>query len=465
MKESIDADAFTKQQGFQDENHSPEYRPVRKRRLVHFVQMLAAVLVVGALLAGFLVLLSSRHAIIKGPSTGTPTNAPSIVAVSSFNGTVYALRPQDGTALWHYATGIVDSSVGSDSSLAVLNHVVYFAVRGQVFAFRASEGKMLWHQNVLSASAHVFGSDTYNFALDGDVLLVRLANDGGNTSILVALRASSGGILWHYEMNVQYVMTASHGIVYVGSTDAMGDNQTLLALRSTDGKELWSRHNNTNLIAAVVVDKVLYVQANVYDEPVTNNTQIYQSLSALNAITGGLIWSRTIHTNPLAESLSNQGLLLSKNGAIILFTGYQFCAYSSTAGAQLWCSHDFVQRPTSVSSNTIINAGFPDFYALAGQTLTTTSISLHTSLDRNNFSLTIESLSLNTGKTLWTRDLDFKTASNGIMVGIGGALTGGDTSSAYAVAGEDIYSMNSSNGHVLWHIRSSAAGIAGLMVD
>ncbi len=50
-------------------------------------------------------------------------------------------------------------------------------------------------------------------------------------------------------------------------------------------------------------------------------------------------------------------------------------------------------------------------------------------------------------------------------MGIGGALTGGDMSFAYAVAGEDIYALNSANGHVLWHIRGSAAGTTGLMVD
>jgi hypothetical protein len=67
--------------------------------------------------------------------------------------------------------------------------------------------------------------------------------------------------------------------------------------------------------------------------------------------------------------------------------------------------------------------------------------------------------------TLWKRDLDFTTTSNGTKMDIGGALTGGDMSFAYAVAGEDIYALNSANGHVLWHIRGSAAGTTGLMVD
>ncbi len=223
---------------------------------------------------------------------------------------------------------------------------------------------MLWHKNVLSATAHVFGSTTYNFALDGDVLLVRLANHGGDTSVLFALRASDGGILWHYNMNAHYVLTASHGIVYVGSRDVQGGNPTLRALPSEDGAVLWSYHNNSDPITILVVNKVLYIQANVfYPEPTTHS----QSLTTLDAVTGEPIWSRAvIHKDPLAESPSDKGLLLSKNGAIILFTGYRFCAYSSSTGTQLWCSHDFAQRPTNVSSNTSFSPLIPNFYTLAG---------------------------------------------------------------------------------------------------
>ncbi len=170
---------------------------------------------------------------------------------------------------------------------------------------------MLWHKNVLSATAHVFGSTTYNFALDGDVLLVRLANHGGDTSVLFALRASDGGILWHYNMNAHYVLTASHGIVYVGSRDVQGGNPTLRALPSEDGAVLWSYHNNSDPITILVVNKVLYIQANVfYPEPTTHS----QSLTTLDAVTGEPIWSRAvIHKDPLAESPSDKGLLLSRS--------------------------------------------------------------------------------------------------------------------------------------------------------
>lgn len=434
----------------------------RRYRVAHFMQMLAAVLVVGLLLSGFLLLLSGRHPRPAGPSTGEADKTASIVAVNSSDGTVYGLRARDGAILWHSATGLVDHSLASDSSLSILNNVVYFVARGRVFALQASNGTLLWHQDVMPASTHVFGSTTSNFALDGNILLVRLANNGGDTSVLFALNASSGSLLWHYTMNIQYVMAASRGIVYVGSSDAHGDNQTLRALRSTDGKELWSYNTGhrymTNPVTILAVGDVLYLQGNVYDEPVTNNTGIFQSLTALNATTGKVLWSKPLHIDPLSESLSNQGLLLWASNEVILYNGYQFCAYSSSDGSQLWCSHDFVQRPAHVNSNTIINANIPDFYTVAGQTLATIGISTG-----NNLHLKVETLSLETGKTLWTRDLNFTTAAN-IGVGVMGALIRGDAYAVYALVGNDVYALNSDNGHILWHRVSGINGIASLAV-
>lgn len=455
MKDSVHTVNTKEQPQFQDESHGLAYHPVRKRRLSHFMQMLAAVLVVGVLLAGFLLLLGSRHPITSGPSTGPAASGSSVIALSSSDGTVFALRPRDGAVLWHYATGIDDPTLGSDSSLAVLNHVVYFVARGRVFAFGDGTGKMLWHQDVLPASAHVFGSTTYNFALDGDVLLVRLANNGGETSVLFALQATTGSILWHYEMNWHYLMTASHGIVYVGTTDATGGNPMLRALRIADGKELWSyRGTHPPLpITILVVDKVLYMQADVFEAPISNKAQIYQSLTALNALTGALIWSRPIQTVELEVS-NDMGLMLSENGAPVLYNGYQFCAYRSSDGAQLWCSHDFAPRQTNAA------ALISNFYTSADQTLAT----LRISSGKNSLFLKLEALNLRTGKTLWSRDLAISRASGGMSEGEIGALIRGDSSTVYAVAGDDTYAFTSSNGHVLWHTRSGAAGITGLAV-
>src|SRR5260370_6547308 len=457
-----DTATSTEQQPLPDESQRAVYRSARKRWVDNCMQRRAALLVVGLLLRGFLLLLAGRHPRPGGLSTGEADKTASIVAVNSSDGTVYGLRARDGAILWHSATGLVDHSLASDSYLSGLNNVVYFVARGRVFALHGSNGTLLWHQDVLSATVHVFGSTTSNFALDGNILLVRLENNGGDTSVLFALNASSGSLLWHYTMNIQYVMVASRGIVYVGSSDVHGDNQALRALRSADGKELWSYNTGhrymTDPITVLIVGDVLYLQGNVYDEPVTNNTGIFQSLTTLNATTGKVLWSKPLHIDPLSESLSNQGLLLWANNEVILYSGYQFCAYSSSDGSQLWCSHDFAQRPSHVNINTIINANIPDFYAVAGHALATIGISTG-----NHFHMKVETLSLKTGKTLWTRNLNFTTAA-GIGVGVIAVLIRVDAHAVDAVVGNDVYALNSDNGHILWHTVSGINGITGLAV-
>ncbi len=458
MKDSADT-ATTVELPAQDESNRPLHPPVRKRRLAHFMQMLAATLVVGALLAGFLALLGSRHPGTTGPSTGTTSSTSSVVALNSSDGTVYALRPSDGRVLWHYATGIVDPTLGSDTSLAVLNHVVYFAARGRVFAFQSMTGKLLWRQDVLPASAHVFGSTSYNFALDGNVLLVRLANNGGETSVLFALQATTGSILWHYNMNNQYLMIASHDIVYVSTSDASGSNSMVRALRVTDGKELWHYYNGnppTLPVTMLVVNKVLYIQVDVFLPPVSHYANVQESLIALNTLTGTIMWSRHVQNAELEVSGSDMGLMLSENGGPVIYNGYQFCAYRSSDGAQVWCSHDFA--PHQPHTGALIY----NFYTPAGQVLATLSIVS----GKQHFLLQLEALSLKTGKTLWIRTPTFSISkgSGPISVGEIGALVSGDSSKVYAVVGHDIYAFNADNGQVLWHILSGAEGITGLAV-
>ena len=452
MKDSINTAPTAEDSPLQDDSNRPAHLPVRKRRLTHFMQMLAATLVVGALLAGFLTLLGSRHPGMPGTSDGPVSNASSVVALNSSGGTVYALRPLDGTVLWQYATGIVDTTVGSDTSLAVLNHVVYFAVRGRVFAFQDMTGKLLWQQDVLSASAHVFGSTTYTFAQDGNILLVHLANNyGEGANVLFALHATTGSILWQYDMNFENLMIASHGIVYITTSDASGSNGMLRALRVTDGKELWNYNKPITVVNILAIGKVLYLQADVYLPPVSNYANVQESLIALNALTGAFMWSKPLQNTNLEVMGGDMGLILSENGGPVLYNGYQFCDYGSD-GAQLWCSHDFAPRQAHTG------ALIPNFYAPAGQVLAT----LRIVIGKTSFYLKLEALSLKTGKTLWDAIPTFtKGTHSHVSEGYIGALISGDSKTIYAVAGLDVYAYNASNGQILWHIVKHVTGFPG----
>src|SRR5579864_6330367 len=77
--ETTQPDTSTEQPPLPGEGQRPVYHSTRKRRLAHFMQMFAAVMVTGLLLSGFLLLLSSRHSIPGRPSTGETSKSASIV--------------------------------------------------------------------------------------------------------------------------------------------------------------------------------------------------------------------------------------------------------------------------------------------------------------------------------------------------------------------------------------------------
>src|SRR5258708_12876762 len=91
-----DTATSTEQQPLPDESQRSVYRSARKRRVAHFMQMLAAVLVVGLLLSGFLLLLSGRHPRPGAPSTGEADKTPSIVDLTSSALTLFTIPATDG---------------------------------------------------------------------------------------------------------------------------------------------------------------------------------------------------------------------------------------------------------------------------------------------------------------------------------------------------------------------------------
>ena len=156
------------------------------------------------------------------------------------------------------------------------------------------------------------------------------------------------------------------------------------------------------------------------------------------------------------------GLLISENEEPVIYNGYQFCAYRSSDGAQVWCSHDFA--PHQAHAGALI----PNVYTLAGQVLAT----LRLVIGKTNFYLKLEALSLKTGKTLWDIIPAFtKGTHSAVAEGQIGALISSDSGAIYAVIGIDRYAYNASTGLGLWHIvshitgnSSSDTGITGLAV-
>ena len=228
----------------------------------------------------------------SGTSPGQLATEDGIAYFNGQDGTVYALKSNDGSILWQYKPPL-------QVSIKVADQIVYLLspdiTDGFVIALRASDGALLWRQNVpspgsmpltisngtvyvstldgfsIDALSTLDGSPRWQFAasqlapypasfaslqiVDGIVYLLSEDN------LLYVVRASDGFHLWSrfYQPNELGfgLPTVEHGIVYIDSV-----NGSIKALRASDGVLLWQYQSGASTLwPAVVQDGVVYVDA------------------------------------------------------------------------------------------------------------------------------------------------------------------------------------------------------------
>ncbi len=153
--------------------------------------------------------------------------------VGSDNGVLYALNGQNGTVRWQYNAGT------SVYVAAVSNGIVYAQADGDsngvAYAFNANTGRLLWQYRV---------NDTISGQLaDNGIVYIGTAATG-NRATLYALQASSGALLWSYSAQVETpgLLTAADGAVFYAEISGIGGenfHERITALRSSDGAALW----------------------------------------------------------------------------------------------------------------------------------------------------------------------------------------------------------------------------------
>lgn len=196
----------------------------RKQRLARQASAIAAVLVVGAILGGFLLLFNGHHTSIGGPA---PTSAGAVVFAlsddSGNDGTVYAVRPGDGTLIWQ-------SSLGHKltGALAVSKDTLFTgSFDGTIYALRKSNGSLLWQKSIR-------GAVLPSMLTDGTTVYFGAANN------IYALRASDGTQLWRHPTPI-CDNCAADAVVAVADGTLYAFANGLYALRASDGNVLW--HN------------------------------------------------------------------------------------------------------------------------------------------------------------------------------------------------------------------------------
>jgi outer membrane protein assembly factor BamB len=241
-----------------------------------------------------------------------PTTITTLYATST-DGTITALSSSDGTARWHFATGVsaMPTIVPSGGLVYATNGAPAAGSPTMLVALGAADGAVKWQarfpgspnyggglpiqaaggvvyvpgaDGILRALDGATGAERWRHTVGGGIATVTVAGatvyaqrylSGG----LVALRASDGALLWRYatDANVAMAPVATNGLVYVAESATM-----LAALNMATGAARWradltAPYLAVNLNSAVVAGTGLYVNAG-------------HSIYALSTSTGALCW-------------------------------------------------------------------------------------------------------------------------------------------------------------------------------
>jgi outer membrane protein assembly factor BamB len=239
---------------------------------------------------------------------------------------LYALNPTTGATIW---TSAPSGTYGYyPNELTVANGQVFFlpGFSSTLYALNAQTGATLWTAG--NDLAPILETPSYS---NGNLYTVGY-DFNMESGTAMALSARTGTIIWQTlipsYIDRSFPPSIVNGTVYVITSQEMGpglcDRTEVFALNASTGKSLWSTSKGLNgcLITATVVDNnTVYVGS--FDGGNTNTGFI----TAFNATTGTLIWSRAITATAATPVVAN-GVLYVGAGALY--------ALDTTTGKRIW---------------------------------------------------------------------------------------------------------------------------------
>jgi outer membrane protein assembly factor BamB len=238
---------------------------------------------------------------------------------SSANGAsaIYALRAKNGIIAW--SVPLPRGTFLPLDQTGVNGHVVFtvgsgllvtFAQDGNISAWHASDGSAAWHvtASVLSVEKAPYLPPTLLLA-NQTLYIVKNASSENTSasakSLLLALRASDGRVLWHYDFSSNLIGTS---LARFGTHLYLDISNMLYMLDATNGALLWQRRLG-DTVAPVEVDNRVYVFG-------------IGSLYALRASDGNQIWSHVF------KSSSGSTLQIASSNVLLVTTAgslWNFC--------------------------------------------------------------------------------------------------------------------------------------------
>ncbi len=168
------------------------------------------------------------------PPAGAPLPfvAGDMVLLNLRDGSMDVLRADTGALLWRYRPHV--PALAAFQQPLVDDGAVYVLTEdGHILALRESTGSPIW-----SIELHVSNALPFLFEMSGVIYVEML-----NSSDVVALSASTGSILWHYQGEAEeaVTMTVTQNVIYLAFPGGAGLNMIggITALRASDGSVLW----------------------------------------------------------------------------------------------------------------------------------------------------------------------------------------------------------------------------------
>jgi outer membrane protein assembly factor BamB len=187
-------------------------------------------------------------------------------------------------------------------------------------------------------------------------------NDHPVTTVLAALRASDGSVLWHKMLaGTAIVVATGAGVVYVALDNGGMTPHELQMLRAQNGVVLWrTQVEGTGPLHASMHEGTIYVMSFTTLLPSPGYYYASTIVYALNAGTGAVSWHTSIgRTNYLAE-VAGGAVYLVDTGTDVVCDPHVLHVLSASDGAERWHSAGTLLNLIGVDQGLVYLADVPE---------------------------------------------------------------------------------------------------------
>lgn len=303
----------------------------------------------------------------EGPVRSTPALGGGVLYFGSGDGSLYAVRADDGSLRWRFHAGAPVLS-----SPAITDRVVIFGDRNNtVRALDRADGHVVWEMRTGRDADLPWGLEGWDYVTASPVLVSApgggtYAVFGGGDGDVHAVDAETGEVAWRFEttQRIRSTPAVAGDLVYFGGGDGV-----VYALELASGKERW-RHTTTG--AGLDAADFGFDRRQIQASPAVVDGTVYlgsrdASLYALDAQAGEVRWHREDGSAWVVGSAAVAGGRLFNGRS----SSGRFRAVDIQSGAEEWVVNTggtVFSSPVLVGDVVYVGSGSAFLYALQAET-------------------------------------------------------------------------------------------------